>query len=175
METEKKKKKQKQKRSRRTLDLRQAALLLLRVLSDPPQVLQLRLQELALPGSLQPQVALLCQLRLQLVDTPPQGLTQPAALITDTDGEKDGDAADCRHAVIGCLWCRRAPHLQPERLQLVLQRLDLPGQLLDQTVSVGHTHGDTLVSCVPALTHSHTHTRSPSSLTCRLSACRSDC
>lgn len=98
METEKK-----QKKRRRTLDLRQAALLLLRVLSDPPQVLQLRLQELALPGSLQPQVALLCQLRLQLVDTPPQRLTQAAALITDTHGETHGDAADRRRSVIGCL------------------------------------------------------------------------
>lgn len=54
-----------------TLYLRQAPLLLLRVLSDPPQVVQLCLQELALPRSLQPQVALLRELRLQLADTPP--------------------------------------------------------------------------------------------------------
>lgn len=69
-----------------TLDLRQAPLLLLRVLSDPPQVVQLCLQELALPSSLQPQVALLGKLRLQLVDTPPQRLTQATTLTRDEEG-----------------------------------------------------------------------------------------
>lgn len=63
-----------------TLYLCQAALLLLRVLSDPPQVVQLRLQELALSGRLQPQVALLGQLRLQLADPAPQRLAQAATL-----------------------------------------------------------------------------------------------
>lgn len=67
-----------------TLYLRQAPLLLLRVLPDPPQVVQLCLQELALPGGLQPQVALLRQLRLQLADSAPQRLTQAAALMTET-------------------------------------------------------------------------------------------
>ncbi len=66
-----------------TLDLRQAPLLLLCVLSHPPQVVQLCLQELTLPCSLQPQVALLCKLRLQLTDTPPQRLTQTTALTRD--------------------------------------------------------------------------------------------
>lgn len=75
-----KKKKKRKKRRGLTLDLGQAALLLLRVLPDPPQVIELRLQELALTCSLQPQVALLCKLRLQLADMPPQGLTQPPAL-----------------------------------------------------------------------------------------------
>lgn len=69
-----------------TLYLRQAPLLLLRVLSDPPQVLQLCLQELTLPRSLQPQVALLRKLRLQLADTPPQRLTQATTL--EREGEK---------------------------------------------------------------------------------------
>lgn len=73
--------------SRLTLYLRQAPLLLLRVLSDPPQVVQLRLQELALSCRLQPQVALLCKLRLQLIDTPPQGLTQATTLVTDRERE----------------------------------------------------------------------------------------
>ena len=70
-----------------TLYLRQAPLLLLRVLSDPPQVVQLGLQELALSGGLQPQVALLRKLRLQLADTPPQRLTQATAL--ERDGERE--------------------------------------------------------------------------------------
>lgn len=71
-----------------TLDLRQAPLLLLRVLSDPPQVVQLCLQELALPRSLQPQVALLGKLRLQLADTPPQRLTQATALARDGETKR---------------------------------------------------------------------------------------
>ena len=74
--------------SRLTLYLRQAPLLLLRVLSDPPQVVQLRLQELALSCRLQPQVALLGKLRLQLIDTPPQGLTQATTLVTDRERER---------------------------------------------------------------------------------------
>lgn len=65
---------------RLTLYLCQTPLLLLRVFSDPPQVIQLGLQELTLAHSLQPQVALLGELRLQLTDAPPQHLTQPTTL-----------------------------------------------------------------------------------------------
>lgn len=70
-----------------TFDLRQAPMLLLGVLSDPPQVLQLGLQELALACSLQPEVALFCQLRLQLAHAALQG---PAQLIALREGERGG-------------------------------------------------------------------------------------
>lgn len=71
-----------------TLYLCQAPLLLLRVLSDPPQVVQLGLKELTLPCCLQPQVTLLGKLRLQLADTPPQRLTQATTLAREREGER---------------------------------------------------------------------------------------
>lgn len=123
---------------RLTLYLRQAPLLLLRVLSDPPQVFQLCLQELALPCSLQPQVALLRKLRLQLADTPPQRLTQATALMTEWQGERL--KAFYIDFFVSETWRLCAPHLQPERLELFFEGLDLPRQLFDQTISDGHGH-----------------------------------
>lgn len=96
--------------------------------------------------------------------------------------EKSSVGEQLIHVVLGTryrflrVWRLWALHLQSERLQLFFEGLDLPRQLFNQTVSDGYTQN--YAHCYVLLSSTYTKQRVTwclMCLTCRPSACRSDC